>query len=386
MRKLTLLFTASLIGLAGLGPASAQDLLPSQNVGKVQSPPTAAALSGGAEATPMVRRLSRLPAATFSSAAPPASTGTPAVMGGTNITSFGGGPRIALPAERAPSNYGNNPFGGGGTNLNTIYHYTDKLVDLDLLDNFPIRAIGHFAFVNSGGSFRCTAALIAPSILVTAGHCLHDGGNGAAGYNTSGYFVPVRNPGSQPSGPYGYATANWIIVTSGWYNTGSLDGGYDVGIVVLNKRAGTTTEIGRYTGWFGFCYLNCLQPYWYLTQYGYPGNYYSGLYLYEGQHLETNRTNHDYYHGSGAQGGSSGGPHVANVGSISDSSANKGNYQGRNIIFAVTSWGYISDIYKIQGASPLSGPGNINNIKAYYNAACNRSRTIHGTSSCNLLP
>jgi hypothetical protein len=86
------------------------------------------------------------------------------------------------------------------------------------------------------------------------------------------------------------------------------------------------------------------------------------------------------------QGGSSGGPHVSNIGSLLDSSTDKGQYASRNLIFAVTSWGYIDKTMKIQGASPLSGPGNINNFKALYNSACTNARAAHGTGSCTLFP
>jgi hypothetical protein len=52
------------------------------------------------------------------------------------------------------------------------------------------------------------------------------------------------------------------------------------------------------------------------------------------------------------------------------------------VVFAVTSWGYTSDIYKIQGASSLSGPGEINNFPTMYNIACSVARSIHGAGSC----
>jgi V8-like Glu-specific endopeptidase len=279
-------------------------------------------------------------------------------------------------------NYGNNPF-GSGTNKDTIYHYTDNRVDTELMNDDPYRRAGHFAFVTAlNESKRCTAALIKNSILVTAGHCLHKGGNTASGWIKSARFHPGYNSGNSP---YGFANARYICVTSGWYNTGSIQKGYDVGVVVLHKRSGTTNQIGSYTGFFGFCHTSCLQKYWYLTQLGYPGNYDGGALMQEGQHLETNRDNTDYYHGSGMQGGSSGGPHIANMGTLSDSTTNKGNYTSRNAIFAVTSWGYISDVFKIQGASSLSGPSNGNDFKNMFNAACAVARSLHGTSACTNL-
>lgn len=93
----------------------------------------------------------------------------------------------------------------------------------------------------------------------------------------------------------------------------------------------------------------------------------------------------DYVYGSGMRGGSSGGPHIANMGSLSDSAANQGQWPYRNVVFAATSWGYISDAPKIQGASPLSGPNNSYLFKNLFNPACNSARAIHGTGSCGMF-
>ncbi len=97
----------------------------------------------------------------------------------------------------------------------------------------------------------------------------------------------------------------------------------------------------------------------------------------------------DYIFGSGMRGGSSGGPHIANIGDISenadDQPVNVGQYSQRNVIFAVTSWGFVSNLWKLQGASPLSGVNNSNGFVALFNAACRRSRNLHGNYSCQTL-
>lgn len=276
--------------------------------------------------------------------------------------------------EIAPQNYGSG-------NLNSIFHYNDYLSFAPTV--YPWRTVGYFLFQAADSLwYHCTATLINRSILVTAGHCVHDGGNQAAGWILAGIFIPARAGGSAP---YGTAYASHVLTTSGWYNTGSLDQGYDVGLVVLHKRSGTSTEMGAYTGWLGFCYAWCLQNYWFLTQIGYPGNYYSGLHMTVSQHIEMSDTK-DYFYGTGMRGGSSGGPHVANIGQISDSSSDPGQHWRRNIVFAVTSWGYVSETPKQQGASSLSGPGNGNLFRNMYNWMCGVSRTLHGSGSCTNLP
>jgi len=326
----------------------------------------------------MERTLKILPKEAFSSA-PPIEAGRPPKTKPGGLPSEPQKRSAALPPvdDATPRNYGYNPF-GSGTNQGTVYHYTDSLVLART--SYPYSATGHFAFTAADGkSYRCSASLISRAILATAGHCVHQGGNGASGWIKGGIFVPAR---AGNSWPYGYAWANYLVTTSGWYNTGSLDAGYDVALVVLYDRAGHTLPPGHYTGWYGYCAAYCLQSYWYLTQLGYPANYYSGLYLTQGEHLETNRRNTDFYHGSGMQGGSSGGPHVANLGYLSDSTSFLGLWPYRNYVFAVTSWGFVSNIYKIQGASSLSGPNNSNNFGGMWKLACDRARLLHGSSTC----
>lgn len=276
--------------------------------------------------------------------------------------------------EIAPQNYGAGKLG-------TVNQYSDNYVAS--YNQYPYRTTGWFTFTTyNGGSFRCSAALISKSILLLAGHCVHKGGGGNAYWIKSGTFYPAYANGAQP---YSYATVAAAYTTNGWFNTGSLDQGYDVALAVLNKRANTSNEMGAYTGWLGICVSSCLQTYWQNTEIGYPGNYYNGKYMTEGRHLEYS-DGRDYRSGSGMEGGSSGGPHVANLGDLSDTSTNKGQWPYRNVAFAATSWGYTDASQKIQGYSTTSGPGNTNNFKGMWNSACTRARALHGTGSCNLLP
>lgn len=276
------------------------------------------------------------------------------------------------------------PRNYGAININTIYHYSDRLVELPT--RWPQRATGLFQFQAADGlTYRCSGALISRSILLIAGHCVHEGNNSAAGWIKAGVFYPGYTDGMVAD--YGRATAAKVFTTAGWYATGALDQGFDVALVVLRKAVVQRVqfEVGARTGHYGFCYLNCLQNYWSLTQLGYPVNYYGGRLMTQGNHLY-NSDGRDYVFGSGMTGGSSGGPHIANIGAIADSSPNAGGYPYRNIVFAVTSWGYVDPTIKIQGASATSGPNNANDFRTLYNLACTEARTLHGASSCSLLP
>jgi hypothetical protein len=193
-------------------------------------------------------------------------------------------------------------FGLG--NQNTLYHYSDSLVDLSTVNQFPIRPTGWFTFTAAdGGGFRCTAQLISRSVGVTAGHCVHQGGDEVGiprdkGWVTNATFIPAYTNGTAP---FGTAAVAYLTTTSGWYNTGALDQGYDVAVFTLAKRSGTEVEMGDYTGFYSFCWTDCLQSYWYNTQLGYPGNYYGGLYMTRGDHLEQSDSR-DFVFGSGMEG------------------------------------------------------------------------------------
>jgi V8-like Glu-specific endopeptidase len=374
-------FVSSSLAAGAATPSKA--LGPSPNLGKT------ALAERAVKAAPEERSLASIPKTVFKLDTVPNVLKTPKLVDGAGPTlkvkpDRTKGPTRVTADISGPENYGYNPF-GSGTNLNTIYHYSDMLVPTNTTASYPFSTTGVFHFVNAAGASKyCSASLISRSIIITAGHCVHQGGDVAGrgraqGWIKYGYFVPAEQNGTWP---YGYAWATQLTTTSGWYNQGAIGNGYDVAMVTLGKRAGTSVEIGAYTGWLGFCTSYCLQPFWELTQLGYPSNYYSGSYMTMGMHIEANRNNTDYFHGSGMQGGSSGGPHVANLGYLYDTTTNKGLWSGRNYVFAVTSWGYISDIYKIQGASSTSGPNNSNNITGLWNVVCNSARAQHGAASC----
>jgi V8-like Glu-specific endopeptidase len=287
----------------------------------------------------------------------------------------------------APQNYGNG-------NLNTIYHYNDYLQFPFPATYAPYRQAGQLLFqAADGGWYTCTAALIQRTILITAGHCVHDGENGVNGWNRDGYFYPAYAQNYPRTNQYyGWCQTVRYATTDGWFNNGSIQQGYDVAMAICGRLwQGSNTAVrgqfpGVALGWFGFCYENCTMGYNFLTQIGYPANYYDGGQMTISQHIEETALSGgpDYLYGTGMRGGSSGGPHIQNIGEIRDS-AFAGYNTARNIIYAVTSWGYVSDIYKVQGASPISGPGNTNNAQAMFNGLCQNSRNWFGAWTCQFL-
>ena len=293
----------------------------------------------------------------------------------------------------------------------TLYHYSDRLVSPRPY-YAPERSTGLLLFQASDSNwYICTATLIQRAIILTAGHCVYEGGTGDdTGWNLQGYFIPAysASDGSATgtNQPYGRCDIDRWFTTSDWYNTGALNGGYDVGLATCGRlhdarwAANNNKFPGGRVGYLGFCYQNCRWNYQFLTQLGYPSNYYAAGEMTVSQHLEVTGqpdpynpswVGLDYIFGSGMRGGSSGGPHIANLGEIVDSATNPGQFPDRNTIFAVTSWGYglgnsSGTEIKIQGASPLSGVANANNFIDLFNMACRRSRNHFGTWTCDLLP
>ncbi len=313
----------------------------------------------------------------------------------------------AEPAAQAGDGISAQNYGTG--NRNTMYHFNDYLLMPQPIFA-PYRSVGALFFqASDGGWYHCTATLIDRAVLLTAGHCVFDGGAAdPSGWNLQGFFVPgysARDGSSEGTNQrYGRCDVQRWWTTTEWYNTGELNGGYDVAMATCGRLhdarwAYYNNRIpGIPLGYLGFCHFNCRQAYQFMTQLGYPANYYGGGEMTVSQHLSmtgqsipgTGMTGVDFIAGSGMRGGSSGGPHIANIGVISDSSFDPGQFTTRNVVFAVTSWGFTGgqtsgSALMIQGSTPLSGVDNDISVRAMFNAACRHSRSMFGRSSCRLL-
>jgi glutamyl endopeptidase len=106
---------------------------------------------------------------------------------------------------------------------------------------------------------QCTGFMLSRDVVVTAGHCVYEGG-----WVTSYRAVPGKNGGSEPFGSCSGGIAD-VWTTSNWISTGSPD--YDYGLVKL------TCDIGYTVGWFGWWYNTAetlTGNYFYVE--GYPGD------------------------------------------------------------------------------------------------------------------
>ncbi|QKW12432.1 serine protease [Verrucosispora sp. NA02020] len=142
---------------------------------------------------------------------------------------------------------------------------TDNRVRVDPTTVFPSRAIVQIVRTTGGSTWGCTGWLYGPSIVATAGHCVHPGG-GANGGGGNGFYprgdfqiIPGRNGASTP---YGTCTATQLLSVTGWTQDGSETNDY--GAIRLNCAAGNTT------GWFGFWWQSATLTGTASTVSGYP--------------------------------------------------------------------------------------------------------------------
>lgn len=228
---------------------------------------------------------------------------------------------------------------------------------------YPFRATGKLFFNIGANTYVCTASLIKKGILVTAAHCVADYGTGT--FYSNWQYVPAQDDNFANNAPYGVWTTNSAAVPTS-YLTGSSGCNVvcpdDVALLRIVPQAGIYP--GAKTGWlsygwngFGFTTFAGLSA-TQITQLGYPvGLDFGGVMQRTdsiGYNLGAGSFNNTQI-GSRQTGGSSGGPWIINLGvdplATSDT---PGTAADKNVVVGVTSWGYISPLPKVQGASPFT--------------------------------
>jgi len=237
---------------------------------------------------------------------------------------------------------------------------------------YPYSASGKLWFQNQNNNwFVCSASMIKRGIVVTAAHCVANYGQEQFYHNW--HFFPGRRSGVAPYG-------DWTV-SQAWIKTSYFSGTdncavfgvvcpNDVAVLILNTKNGG--YVGTQTGWYGYGWngFGFYQGLTHISQMGYP------LCLDNGTRMERNDS-HGFVSSSNSSntiigslmcGGSSGGPWLNNFG-IRPTLTGTGNgtAPNSNIVVGVTSWGYIDNAVKQQGASPFTS----NNIVSLVNSACN---------------
>lgn len=272
-------------------------------------------------------------------------------------------------SDATPREFGllNHPY--ATSRVNAIDNQASKF--------YPYRAAGKLYFNVNGGTAMCSASLIAPGIVVTAAHCVADFGKRT--FYSNWTFVPAKNGSSAPYGIWSVKTA--VIKTS--YFDGS-DACAQTGVVCRNDVAllrlvaktnagGGTYYAGNQTGWYGYgwngySYATFLgQKAAQISQLGYPVALDGGNLMERTDSLgyvAGNLSNNTVI-GSLQTNGSSGGPWLVNLGMPPKlNGASFGADGVHNIVVGVTSWGYVDNAPKEQGASLFTTENIVSEVRS----------------------
>ena len=122
----------------------------------------------------------------------------------------------ARPVERAKPT---RPPGGGGGGEPTNT-WTSGAVAWSTADALT-RSNGKVFFTDSGVNYVCSGTVVSTNVVLTAGHCVHDG---PGQFHTNWSFVPAYDNGGRP---YGTFVATALFTTDDWAASGEF--GRDVG-------------------------------------------------------------------------------------------------------------------------------------------------------------
>lgn len=103
---------------------------------------------------------------------------------------------------------------------------------------YPYRTCGKLFFTQKGSDYAGSASLVAPHLLLTAGHCVFDGG----AWSTNVAFYPSYPSRASSDANYRF-TYNYVAAWTAWTQHG--DRAYDYGMVWLNAAPGNSL------GWLG---------------------------------------------------------------------------------------------------------------------------------------
>jgi len=233
------------------------------------------------------------------------------------------------------------------------YFSSSRLVPTSARVHYPYRTNGKLFFQIPGrGNFICSAAVLRPRTILTAGHCVHKGSGGSSGFYKKFLFVPAYHNGSAPYQAWNW---RWVITTGAWASgNGNVPNKADFAIIQLEDRrfGSQIKKIGQVTGWLGYR-TNALRPN-HTKKIGYPGNFDNGQIMHQvdSQHYKKGGQSTVLY-GSDMRGGSSGGAWIENFG-VKAAGQTGGLKPWPNRIVGVTSYGYVAVGPKVQGSSVLN--------------------------------
>ncbi len=141
-----------------------------------------------------------------------------------------------------------NDYGSLGAQFSS-----SQLVPLAANLTYPYSAVGKLYFtIPNKGDYVCSASVIGPRVILTAGHCVHSGSGGETGYYTNWLFIPAYSLGNAPYKTWGYS---FVVTTSSWMNGGgAVPNLADYAMLELQDQTinNVLTPVGSLTGRLGY--------------------------------------------------------------------------------------------------------------------------------------
>lgn len=250
----------------------------------------------------------------------------------------------------------NGTFGAPYTSTRVFPLFDGSMAPFSADRAYPYSTTGVLFFSINGAPYLCSASVIKPRVVLTAGHCLHSGNGAPSGWYSNWVFVPAYRNGTAPFTSW----THWTLgtTTGTWYNGGGgVPNAADYAMLVFADqpvtRGGSPVKLGYVTGWLGWQTLSLNGNH--TSKLGYPCNLDRCGIMQDvtSQSFRAVSPN-DVEYGSDMRGGSSGGPWIQNFQTLS-AGGGTGSNTGSNRVVGVTSYGYISEDPKVQGASIPDG-------------------------------
>jgi V8-like Glu-specific endopeptidase len=216
-------------------------------------------------------------------------------------------PRPAEAALQAETSEASSLLTGADTGSSAAHFTSSRLVPLTADLSYPFRTVGKLFLQTPGGPFSCSAAVVAPRLVLTAAHCVHSG-SATPGFYSQFLFIPAYRDGKAPFGSW---TVRSIHVPAEWAARGSSPHPADYALLEMNDLKGR--RLGDVVGWLGV-QTQSLDPN-HVHMLAYPRSYDGGERMHQvtaGSHQAS--WQNTVLYGSDLTRGSSGGPWIQNFG------------------------------------------------------------------------
>ncbi len=233
---------------------------------------------------------------------------------------------------------------------------SSRLIPATASEVFPYSPVGKLFFFDGDDEFACTAAVITRRLVLTAGHCVHDGPG--RGFFEDFTFAPGFRDGVAPFGIWEFST---VFVSSVWTQSGEVPNAEDWALLESVDQDGS--RISEVVGKLAFVAELLADNHLHLL--GYPGNLDGGQQMHQitsGDFIFAG--DNTVVYGSDMEEGSSGGPWIQNFNRKSQGQGG-GRNRARAAVVGVTSYGFSTPAPRVQGASIFT-----RNFKVLRQQAC----------------